>query len=75
MKEQSEHKIEVRLGLRMPKRPYNNLFFDHIDCFEFSSTLCVLILSYLPLLPEGTSAEVPALGSDHNCPCCRAKEC
>ena len=68
MKEQSEHKIKARFGLSMPKNPYNNLLFDHIDGFEFFSIFLVLNLSYLPLLQEGTTAEFPALGSSHNRP-------
>ena len=36
MTEQSKHKIEARFGLRMPKNPYNHLFFDRFDEFEFS---------------------------------------
>ena len=73
MKEQSKHQIEARFGLRMPKKPYNNLLFDHIDGFQFFSISCVLILSYFPLLQEGTTAEVPVLDSSHNYPFCRAK--
>ena len=68
MKEQSEHKIEARFGLSMPKNPYNNLLFDHIDEFEFFLIFWVPNLSYLPLLQEGTTAEFPALGSSHNRP-------
>ena len=41
MKEQSKHKIEARFGLSMPKNPYNNLLFDHIDGFQFFSIFCV----------------------------------
>ena len=52
----------------MLKNPYNNLLFDHIDGFEFFLIFLVQILSYLPLLQEGTTAEFPALGSSHNRP-------
>ena len=69
MKEQSEHKIEAKSGLSMLENPYNNLLFGHIDGFEFFLIFWVLILSYLPLLQEGTTAEFPALGSSHNRPC------
>ena len=37
--------------------PYNNLSFDHIDGFQLFLICCVLILSYSPLLEEGTAAE------------------
>ena len=56
MKEQSQHKIEARFGLSMLKNP---ILFDHIDGFEFFFILWVQILSYLPLLKEGTAAELP----------------
>ena len=69
MKEQSQDKIEARFGLSMLKNPYNNLLFDHIDRFEFFLIFWGQILSYLPLLQEGTTAELPALGSSHNRPC------
>ena len=75
MKEQRWHKIEARFGLRMPKNPYNNLLFDHIDGFEFFKIFWVPTLSYLPLLQEGTIAEFPALGSSHNRPCCPLRRC
>ena len=52
----------------MPKNPYNNHLFDHIDGFKFSLIFWVPNLSYLPLLQEGTTAEFPALGSSHNRP-------
>ena len=52
----------------MPKNPYNNLLFDHIDGFEFFLIFWVQILSYLPHLQEGTTAGFPALGSSHNRP-------
>ena len=52
----------------MPKNPYNNLLFDHIDGFEFFLIFWVPNLSYLPLLQEGTTAEFPALGSSHSRP-------
>ena len=68
MKEQSWHKTEARFGLSMPKTPYNNLLLDHIDGFEFFLIFWVQILSYLPLLQEGTTAGFPALGSSHNRP-------
>ena len=68
MKEQSWHKTEARFGLSMPKNPYNNLSFDHIDGFKFFLILCVQIMSYLPLLQEGTTAGFPALSSSHNRP-------
>ena len=63
-----EPKTEARFGLSMPKNPYINLLFDHIDGFEFFFIFLVQILSYLPLLQEGTAAEFPALGSSHNRP-------
>ena len=69
MKEQSKHKMETKFELSMLKNPYNNLLFDHIDGFEIFSFFWVQILSYLPLLQEGTTAEFPALGSSHNRPC------
>ena len=50
MKEQSKHKIEAKFGLRMPKNPYNNLLFNHIDGFEFFLIFLGPTLSYLPLL-------------------------
>ena len=53
----------------MPKNPYNKLLFDHIDGYDFFLVFWVQILSYLPLLQEGTTAEFPALGSSHNRPC------
>ena len=28
-------KIEARFGLSMPKNPYNDLLFDHIDGLKF----------------------------------------
>ena len=45
----------------MPKNPYNNLLFDHINGFEFFLVFWVQILSYLPILQEGTTAAFPAL--------------
>ena len=48
-----QNKTEARFGLNMPKNPYNNLLFDHIDGFKL---FCVQTLSYLPLLQEGTTA-------------------
>ena len=66
MKEQSYHKLEARFGLSMPKNPFNNLLLDHINEFEFFLIFWVHILSYVPLLQEGTTAEFPALGSSHN---------
>ena len=68
MKEQSEHKIEARFGLSMPINPYNNILFNHIDGFEFFLIFLVPNFSYLPLIQEGTTAELPALGSCHNRP-------
>ena len=68
MKEQSYHKIEARFGLSIPKNPYNNLLFDHINGFEFVLIFWVPNLSYLPLPQEGTTAEFPALGSSQNPP-------
>ena len=68
MKEQSKHKTEARFGLSMPKNPYNNLLFDHIDGFEFSLIFWVQNLSYPPLLQEGTAAKFPSLGSSHKRP-------
>ena len=53
----------------MPKNPYNNLLFDHIDGLEYFLIFWVRILSYGPLLKEGTTADFPALGSSHNHPC------
>ena len=53
----------------MPKNPYNNLSFDNIDGFEFFLIFLSQILSYLPLLQEGTTAWFLALGSSHNRPC------
>ena len=53
-----------QFGLSMPKNPYNNLLFDHIDGFEFFTIFWVQNLSYLPLLQEGTTW----LGSSHNRP-------
>ena len=53
----------------MLKNPYNNLLFDHINGFEFFLIFWGEILSYLPLLQEGTAAEFPALRSSHNRPC------
>ena len=47
----------------MPENPFNNLMFDHIDGFEFSSTFSVQCLSHLPLLQEGTTAKFLALCS------------
>ena len=69
MKGQSKLKTEARFGLSMPKNPYNNLLFDHIDGFKFFLIFWVQILSYLPLLQEGTTAGFPALGSSHDRPC------
>ena len=60
--------MEARFGLSMPKNPYNNFLFEHINGFEFSLIVWVQILSYVPLLKEGTTAEFPALGSSHNRP-------
>ena len=68
MKEQSNHKTKARFGLSMPKNPHNNLLFDHIDGFEFFLIFWVHILSYPPLLQEGTAAGFPALGISHNRP-------
>ena len=65
MKEQRKHKIEARFGLCMPKNPYNNILFDHVDGFEFFSFLWVQISSYLPLLQERTTAEFRALSNSH----------
>ena len=59
---------EARFGLSMPKNPYNNLLYDHINGFEFFLVFWVQILSYLPLLQEGTTAGFLALGSSHNRP-------
>ena len=58
MKEQSKHKIEAKYGLSMLKHPYNSLLFDYryIGGFDFFLILWVQILSYLPLLQEGTTA-------------------
>ena len=53
----------------MPKNPYSNLLFDRIDGFEFFVIFWVQILSYLPLLQEGTTAGFSALGSSDNRPC------
>ena len=53
----------------MLKNPYKNLLFDHINGIEFFLIFWVQILSFLPLLQEGTTAECPALGSSHNRPC------
>ena len=52
----------------MPKNPYYNLLFDDTDGLEFFLIFWVQILSYLPLLLEGTTAGFPALGSSHNRP-------
>ena len=52
----------------MLKNPYNNLLFDHINGFEFFLIFWVQILSYLPLIQEGTTAKFPTLGSSHNRP-------
>ena len=60
---------KARFRLSMPKNPYNNFLFDHIDGFKFFLVFWVQILSYVPLLKEGTTAEFPALGSSHNRPC------
>ena len=68
MTEQSKHKMEARFGLSMLKNPYNNLLLNHIDGFELFSIFLVQILSYFPLLQEGTTAEFPALGISHNRP-------
>ena len=65
MKEQSEHTKEGRFGLSMPKNPYSNPLFDHIDGFEIFLIFWVPHLSYLPLFQEGTTAEFLALGSSH----------
>ena len=69
MQEYRLHKMRTRFGLSMPKNPYNNLLFEHIDGFEFFSNLCDQILNYLPLLQEGTTVEFPALGNSHNHSC------
>ena len=53
----------------MPKNPYNKLLFDNIDGFEFFLIFWFPMLSYLPLLQEGTAAEFQALGSSHKRPC------
>ena len=53
----------------MPKNPYNNILFEHIDGFEFFLIFWVQNLSYVLLLQKGTAAEFPALGSSHNRPC------
>ena len=68
MKEQSKHKIEARFELSMLENPFNNLLFDHIAGSEFFLIFWVQILSYLPLLQEGTTAEFLALYSSHNRP-------
>ena len=68
MQEQSQHKIEARFRLSTPKNPYHNLLFDHIDGFELFLIFWVKILSYLPLLQEGTTAKSPAIGSSQNPP-------
>ena len=39
-----------RFWLSMPKKHYNNILFDHTDCFEFVLGFLLLILSCLPLL-------------------------
>ena len=41
-----------RFGLTMPKNPYNNFLFDHIDGFEFLLIFLALVLSYFPLFQE-----------------------
>ena len=66
MKEQSWHKI---FGLSMPKNPYINLLFDHTDGFDFFLIFWVQILSYAPLLQEGTTVGFLVLGSSHNRSC------
>ena len=43
--------------------------FDHIDGFEFSLIFWIQILSYLPLLQEGTTAKLLALRKSQNRPC------
>ena len=51
----------------MLKNSYNNLLYDHIE-FEFFLIFLVQILSYVPLLQEGTVAKFPAHGSSQNHP-------
>ena len=52
----------------MPINPYNDILFDHIDGFDFLLIFWVLILSYLPILQDRTTAGFPALRSSHNRP-------
>ena len=54
MQEQSQHKTEARFRLSTPKNPYDNLLFDQIDGIELFLFFWVQILSYLPLLQEGS---------------------
>ena len=63
MKEQSLHKVEVRFGLSMPNNRYNNLLLVHIDGVELILIFWFQILSYVPLLQQGTTAE---FGSSHH---------
>ena len=35
LKEQNWHQKDAKFGLSMPKKPSNNLLFDHIDALEF----------------------------------------
>ena len=56
MIEPSQRKTEARFALSMPKNPYNNPLFDHIDGFEYFIIFWVQILRYVPLLQEGTTA-------------------
>ena len=53
MKEESLHKAEDRFGLSMPKNPYNNLLFDHIDGIEFILVFWAQILSYHRYFEKG----------------------
>ena len=62
MKEQSQHKIEVRFELCITKNPHN--------IFQI---ILVQILSHVPILQKETTAKFPALGNSHNRPCHQAE--
>ena len=60
-------KLKIEIFTQLPKNPYSNLLFHHVDGFDFFLTFRVQLLSYVPQVLEGATAEFPTLGSSHNC--------
>ena len=67
MAEQGLHKTEARFGLSMPKTSVTNFCLTMLIDVNFLNFLGSN-LEYLPLLQEGTTAGVMALGSSYNRP-------